>query len=220
VHSPVVIPDLRRTVRHALPTLVEGKLIPLLLFVGLLQVAGTLWALLVSLAWSLGVVGVRAAGRRRITGIVIIGTVTLAARTVAALLTGSMVVYFLQPTITTVVVGFAFLISVPLGRPLAERLAFDVLPFDDETRRHPLVRAFFRRMSLVWAMTSLVNASITIWLLLTQSTTTFVLVKSVLGPATAVVTIAPMLVWLRVRVARSGTPIVWTRATRTMPAIA
>lgn len=220
MHSPVVIPDLRHTARHALPSLIEGKLIPVLLFVGLLQVAGTLWALLVSLAWSLGVVSVRAVGRRRITGIVILSTVTLAARTIAALLTGSMAVYFLQPTITTVVVGCAFLISVPLGRPLAERLAFDVLPFDDDTRRHPLVRTFFRRMSLVWAMTSLMNATITIWLLLTQSTTVFVLVKSMLGPATAIVTIGPMLLWLRVRVARSGTPIVWTRSTRPAPALA
>ena len=110
---------------------------------------------------------------------------------------------------TTVFVGVAFLVSVPMGKPLARKLAYDVLPFDDRTKAHPLVQDFFTRLSLFWALTSLINASITVWLLLTQSTTTFVLVKSVLGPATGIVTIGTMLGWFRLKLARHGTPIVW-----------
>lgn len=217
MHAPVVIPDIRRIIRHALPGVVEGKVVPVVLFVTLLATTGMLWALLASLAWSLGVIGYRASTGRRITGIVVLGTVTLVARTVAALVTGSMVVYFLQPTITTVAVGMTFLLSVPLGCPLAERLAFDLLPFDEATRHHPLVRPFFRRMSLLWAATSLLNAAITLWLLLTQSTTTFVLVKSILGPLTAALTIGAMLVWLRLRVVRTGTRIVWGTSNTSLP---
>jgi hypothetical protein len=66
-------------------------------------------------------------------------------------------------------------------------------------------------MSLVWAVTSLANAAVTVWLLTTRSTTTFVLVKSVLGPATAVVTLGLMLLWLRSDLARTGTRIVRAR---------
>jgi hypothetical protein len=121
-----------------------------------------------------------------------------------------MFVYFLQPTVTTAMVGVAFMVSVRLGHPLALRLACDVLPFDAATVSHPLVRQFFARLSVLWAVTSLVNASITIWLLLTQSTTTFVLVKSVLGPSTAAVTIALGLIWFRVTLTRSGTHLVWS----------
>lgn len=218
MHNPVVIPDVRAVVRHALPNVVEGKIVPLALFVGFLQVLGTTWALLVALGWSLLTVGIRSATGRRIPGLIVLGTAALIAKTVAALATGSMVVYFLQPTITTVVIGMTFLISIPLGKPLAEKLAYDVFPFDDDTKAHPLMRRFFLRLSVLWALTSMINAAITVWLLLTQSTTTFVLAKAVLGPATGVFTIGTMFLWFRLDLRRSGTPLVWTRAR--LPAVA
>jgi hypothetical protein len=211
IPPPIVIPNLRSMLRHAVPNIVEGKVVPLVLFVAFLEVLGMVWALLVALSWSVGAIVVRTVTGRRVPGRVVLSATTLAARTVAALATGSMVVYFLQPTVTTFVVGFAFLVSVPLGKPLARKLAFDLLPFDDGTKSHPLVERFFVRLSLFWAFTSLVNASITIWLLLTQSTTTFVLVKSVLGPVTGTVTIGVMLAWFWVSLTRSGTRIVWGR---------
>ena len=214
VDNSITIPNLRDAVRHAVPNLVEGKLVPVVLFVGLLELTGSTWALLAALAWSLGSIGVRRSLSRRVPGIVVLSAVALVARTIAALATGSMVIYFLQPTITTVLVGLAFLVSVGRRNPLALRLACDVLPFDEATTSHPLVRQFFVRLSVIWAMTSLVNATITIWLLLTQSTTTFVLVKSVLGPATAGVTIAIGLVWFRLTMMRSGLRLVWAPATR------
>lgn len=210
-HPPVVIPSIRSVLRHALPNVIEGKLIPLVLFVGFLELIGTMWALVVALVWSLAAIGFRVATRRRVSGLIILSAAALAARTIAALATGSMVVYFLQPTISTVFVAVAFLVSVPLGTPLARKLAYDVLPFDDDTKAHPLVEQFFVRLSLFWAFTSFVNASITIWLLLTQSTTTFVLVKSVLGPATGAVTIGAMVGWFWFRLNRSGTRIVWAK---------
>jgi hypothetical protein len=209
-HPPIVIPNLRAMARHALPNVVEGKLVPLVLFVAFLEVIGTAWALLVALAWSVGAIAVRTATGRRVPGLVVLSATTLAARTAAALATGSMVVYFLQPTITTFVVGAAFLVSVPLGSPLARKLAYDLLPFDDATKAHPLVERFFVRLSLFWAFTSLVNATITVWLLLTQSTTTFVVVKSVLGPLTGTVTVAAMAAWFWIASTRSGTRIVWS----------
>jgi len=198
--------------RHALPNIVEGKLIPLALFIGCLELIGTMWALLVALGWSLGAILYRWATRRTVPGILLLGTVALTARTVAALLTGSMVVYFLQPTISTVLVGLAFLISVPLGNPLAQRLACDVFPLDDATKAHPLVRQFFVRLSALWSFTSLVNASITLWLLFTQSTTTFLLVKSVLGPITTTVTLSLGFAWFKRSLTRHGSRIVWATA--------
>lgn len=217
MHDDVVIPNVRAVVRHALPNVIEGKVIPLLLFVGFLELLGTVWALLVALGWSVATVGYRKATRRRVPGLIVLSTAALIAKTIAALATGSMVVYFLQPTVTTVVVGATFLISIPLGNPLAQRLAYDVFPFDDSTKAHPLMRQFFVRLSVLWSFTSLVNASITIWLLLTQSITTFVLVKAVLGPTTGVVTVGSMFLWFRFSLMRSGTKLVWARHT---PALA
>ncbi len=210
MHHPIVIPNLRDAVRHALPNIVEGKLVPVVVFVVLLEITGSTWALLAALAWSLSSIGYRRATGRRVPGLVVLSAVALVARTVAALASGSMFVYFIQPTVTTVVVGVAFMVSVAIGSPLALKLACDVLPFDDSTTSHPLVRQFFVRLSVLWALTSMVNASITIWLLVTQSTTTFVLVKSVLGPSTAGVTIAIAAVWFKLTLMRSKTPLVWS----------
>jgi hypothetical protein len=210
VHPPVIVPSFRHSLRHALPNVIEGKLVPFVLFVGLLQIASTRWALVVSLAWSIGSLLVRRLTDRPTPGIVVLSALTLGARTVVALATGSLFVYFLQPTLTTAVIGVAFLISVPLGAPLAQKLAFDLLPFDADTKTHPLVRAFFVRMSLLWAVTSMINAALTCWLLVSSSPTTFVMVKSVMGPGTAAVTIGVMLVWLKLAVARTGTSLVWS----------
>ena len=216
MHKTITIPNLRDVVRHALPNVVEGKIIPLLLFVGFLEVAGTMWALLVALTWSIATVTYRKATKRRVPGLIVLSTVALLARTIAALATGSMVIYFLQPTVSTVLVGLAFMISVPLGNPLAQKLAYDLFPFDDATKSHPLVRQFFVRLSAIWAVTSMVNASITVWLLLTQSVTTFVLVKSVLGPITAVVTITAGWIWFRLTLNRTGTSLAWSPSSRVL----
>lgn len=212
MHHPVVIPNVRAVVRHSAPKVIEGKLVPLLLFVTFLEVFGNVWALMIALTWSLGTIAIRLATGRRVPGLIVLSAAALTGKTIAALVTGSMLVYFLQPTITTVIVGITFLVSVPLGNPLAQKLACDVFPFEDDTRSHPLMQQFFVRLSVLWSFTSLVNASITVWLLLTQSVTTFVLIKSVLGPATGIVTVTSMFLWLRLDLARSGTPLVWARA--------
>lgn len=212
MHHPVVIPNIRAVARHAVPKVIEGKLIPLVLFVAFLEVFGNLWALMIALIWSLGTIAFRVATGRRVPGLIVLSAAALIGKTIAAVVTGSMLVYFLQPTVTTVIVGITFLVSVPMKNPLAQRLACDVFPFEDNTRSHPLMQQFFVRLSVLWSFTSLVNAAVTVWLLLTQSITTFVLVKSVLGPATGVVTVTSMFVWLRLDLLRSGTPLVWARA--------
>ena len=169
MHHPVVIPNVRAVVRHSAPKVIEGKLVPLLLFVTFLEVFGNVWALMIALTWSLGTIAIRLATGRRVPGLIVLSAAALTGKTIAALVTGSMLVYFLQPTITTVIVGITFLVSVPLGNPLAQKLACDVFPFEDDTRSHPLMQQFFVRLSVLWSFTSLVNASITVWLLLTQS---------------------------------------------------
>jgi hypothetical protein len=191
---------------------VEGKLVPIALFLGLLQFVGMTSALVGALSWSLLALGRRYLRRQRVTGLLILTTVGLAARTFAALLTGSLLVYFLQPTVTTALVGLAFVVSVLVGRPMAEKLVVDLFPIDQETRAHPTLQRYFRHVTLWWAFTSAINFAITLWLLLSHSPTTFVLVKSVLGPITTTVTFAVAFVWFRSMMARSGTRVVFAAA--------
>jgi intracellular septation protein A len=208
----IVIPRLRDIARHALPNVVEGRLVPLVLFIAFLEIAGTLWALLIALAWTLACLGYRLASGRRVPGLIVVSAVALSARTIAALVTGSMVVYFIQPTISTVLTGTAFLVSTLTGRPLAARLADDIVPLDAATKAHPLVRGFFLRLSLLWSLTSLINALITVWLLFTQSITTFMVVKSAMGPGFGIVMITAALLWFRHAAERQQVRVEWAAA--------
>lgn len=212
-HTPnLVFPNIRDTIRHAVPNILEGKIIPVLLFIGLLEATGTRWALIGSLFFSLAALGRRIYLGKQASGLLILTTVGLVARTVAALATGSLFIYFLQPTIATALVALAFAGSVLAGRPLAERLMIDLCPVDDETRAHPHLRRFFSHVSLWWAFTSSVNFTVTLWVLLNHSPTTFVLVKSVLGPITTTLTLSVAFIWFRALMARSGTQVVFAKA--------
>ena len=146
------------------------------------------------------------------SGLLVLTTLALLAKTAGALATGSLFVYFLQPTIATLLVGLALFGSAMAGRPLVERVAMDFCPLEDRTRHHPTMRRFFRHSTLWWSFTSMINFAITLWLLLNHSPTTFVLVKSVLGPITTAATIAVAYMWFRMLMARSGTAVVFADA--------
>jgi hypothetical protein len=222
-HDPapdvLILPNFRAAFRRSLPSVIECKIVPLVLFLLFLKLVGTSAALIAALGWSFAVVGYRLATGRRIPGLIILGTVGLTAKTAIALASGSLVVYFLQPTISTALVGLAFLFSVPFGRPLAEKLAQDFCPFEPATAEHPEIRRFFARVSLLWAVTSLVNAGLTLWLLLTQSVTTFVIVKSFLGPGFTAVTIVVAIAWFRRSMRRRGVRFHFGRALHNPPPI-
>ena len=214
MHLPptLLVPHWRTVLRHATPNVIEGKVVPVVLFLGLLQFVGMTAALLGALAWSLLALARRVVRRERITGLLILTTANLAARTIAALLTGSLLIYFLQPTITTLLVGLTFVGSALLGRPLAEKLLLDVVPIDQKTRSHPTLRRYFHHVTWWWAFTSGVNFAITLWLLLNHSPTTFVMIKSVLGPITTTITLGVAFWWRRSLMSRAGTRVVFAAA--------
>ncbi|MBV8162119.1 MAG: hypothetical protein JO265_14450 [Acidimicrobiia bacterium] len=174
----VEIPRLRTMARHALPHLIEATIVPLILFYALLWTAGVWGALVAALAWSYAAILRRVVTGQRIPGILLLGTLGITARTVAAFATGSVFVYFLQPTLTTVAIAAAFLLSVPAGRPLAERLAHDFVPLEPEVLRLPGVQRVFIRITILWAFVNLANAAVSIVLLMSQPVGTFVAVKT------------------------------------------
>lgn len=169
-------------VRRALPTVVESTVIPTALVVGLVWLTGPYIALSAGVAWLYVGIIARCIMRRRVPGMLLLSTVALSARVIVILLTGSVVFYFVQPTLGAVIIAAAFLFSVPLGKPLAERLARDFCPLPASTIAHPRVQRFFARVSVVWALSNLLNAVLTVWLLLTQSIGTVVVTRSLVSP--------------------------------------
>jgi intracellular septation protein A len=205
----IVLPTPKAMLRHAGPNVLEAKVLPLAIFLAALEASGHTGAVLAALVWTLVVLCYRVVSRQRVSGLIVLSACSLIVRTFLALATGSMAVYFLQPILTTVIVGLAILISVPLGRPLVERLAYDFCPLDAETAAHPSVKRFFTCFSLMWAAASFANAGVTVWLLETQSTATFVTVKSVLGPALTALAVAAAFLWMRAELVRNELRVVF-----------
>ncbi len=166
-HHHLELPRLRALARHALPQVVEATLVPLALFYAGLVALGPKGAILAALAWSYAAIMRRVWRHERLPGLLLLATAGLTARSVLALVShDSLFVYFLQPSLATAVLGGAFLLSVPLGRPLAEKLARDFVPLPPSFFKRPKVRQLFVRISLLWALVSLANAGGTILLLL------------------------------------------------------
>jgi len=172
------LPSPRAFLRHALPGLVESTLGPAALFYLVLVLAGFRGALIAALGWSYLALGRRIVRRQRLPGLLVLGIVLITARTVVAFVTGSAVVYFVQPAAGTVVTALVFVASVFAGRPLAQHLAHDFLPLDAELLQRPHVRQFFVRISLLWAVVLLTNAGFVLWLLFESTLRAFVLERA------------------------------------------
>jgi hypothetical protein len=198
------IPRLRTLARHAVPHVLEGTVAPLVLFMLTLRLVGVWGAVLIGLGWTYAAVARRLLTGRRVPGILVLGAVTLTARTVVAMASGSVVVYFLQPTLGTALVAGAFLLSVPLGRPLAERLARDFCPIPTKVLANAHVRRFFLRVTLLWAVTQLANAAVTLWLLFSQSLATFLVAKTLVSWGLTGGAIVVSTIWFKRSMTRHG----------------
>jgi hypothetical protein len=191
------LPRLRELARHALPHLIEATFIPLVIFYLSLWRYGAHVAIWAALAWSGSALVRRLVLRKPIPGLLIIGFLGLAARTLIAAASGSVFVYFLQPSLATAAVGGAFLVSIPFGRPLVQRLARDFVPFPEDYVKRPAIRRVFVQLTVIWALVNLINAGGTLALLVSQPLATYVAAKTV---TSAVVTGTGILVsswWFR-----------------------
>ncbi len=199
------LPRLRDLLRRAVPQIAEAFLIPLGLFYAALSVLGPKGAICSALAWNIMALLRRLWRRERLPGVLLLGTVGLTARSVVALVSSSsLFVYFLQPSLGTALLGGAFLLSVPLHCPLAEKLAHDFVPLPPSFLKRPKVRQLFVRISLLWALVSLANAAGTLALLLDVPITTFLAARTGLSWALTVGGVVVSSWWFRRGLRRDG----------------
>ena len=194
-HPPFHLPRFGALVRHAAPRVLEGTIAPVAVFVVALHFVGVTGAVSAGLGWTYSAIGWRLATRRRVPGILVLGAATLTARSTLTLATGSTFVYFLQPTLGTALGATAFLVSVPVGRPLAERLARDFCPIPPHGLASEHVQRFFSRISLLWAAANFANVAVTMWLLLSQSVGVYVVSRTAVSLGITGTTIAASTVW-------------------------
>ena len=174
----------RRTIRHAVPSLIEGTIIPGVLFVTIMHSVGMTPALWSCLLWSGCSLARRIIFGQRLTGLLILGGFGTGFRLITVLWTASPFIFFLQPVLATIASALVFGLSVPLGRPLAARLGADLVPLGEDQWSDPAVRAACSRLSLVWCAALLANAGLTLWMLSSLSVGTFVLLRPFVGVVT------------------------------------
>ena len=172
-------PSLRAVVRRLGVSLLVACAVPATVFYTCLRLEGVWVAIFAALTWSYGAIAWRALTGRRTSGLLILTAVVMTGRTLIALLTDSTYLYFLQPIISDGLLGLTFLLTLATARPMVARLAGDFYPMDEELHGRPRIRRLFRYLTLGWALLCLGKATMTLWLLQSQSLETFVLVKSV-----------------------------------------
>jgi hypothetical protein len=177
--TPVPLPQLRAVLAHICRSLLVACFIPALLFFLCLATINLWAALIAALAWCYSVSAWRMATKRQRSGLLVLTMALLTARTALAFASGNTFLYFLQPAITDVLVATVFFASLATARPAVARLASDFFPMSADVAARPRIRRLFWYLTLLWGMVCLGKASVTVSLLVSQSTMTFVVVKSI-----------------------------------------
>lgn len=211
-HRHVIeLPSIRSLVENAGRVLLEATVIPLGLFYLFLHFVGVWGAVAAALAWSYTGIVRRLVTHQPIPGMLLLGALLLTARSIVTVLTGSMFLYFLQPTLGTFLVAGLFLASVPLGRPLTERLARDFCPMPEGLLGTQRLRTFFLRISLLWGLVYCTNGAATLWLLLTRSVGEYLLVKTVASASLTALAIGASYLWFRWSMRHEGIVLRWAK---------
>ncbi|MEO6510341.1 MAG: VC0807 family protein [Nocardioides sp.] len=193
---PCPSPVLRAVVRRVAVSITIACAIPAAVFYSVMMLSDVWVAIGAALCWQYGALAWRAATGRRTSGLLVLAAAIMTGRTLVSFVAHSSFLYFLQPVVSDCLIGTAFLASLFASRTIVERLAGDFYPMTDEVAARPGVQRLFRLLTLLWAVLYLGKASLTLWLLTSQSLETFVLVKSIsvlainLGAAAATIAIA------------------------------
>ena len=114
----------------------------------------------------------------------------VAVQSAVGLAADSTTVYLAQPVLVAAAWGLAFLLSVPLGRPLAGSIATAWYPFPRAFRETPEFKRVFGIESLVWAGYFLARSALRLAILLRGSLESFFAVTVVTGTPVMLVLVA------------------------------
>ncbi len=175
--------------RRSLPSIVEASIVPAVLFYVFFMTIGAAAAMLAALAWSYGALVRRLVSGRPVPGLLRLAVAGLTVRTIVGIASGTFM-YFVQPVATTLAMALVFLGSLCLGRPLIASMAADFCPLGRDVAARPAVVKLFSGLTVLWAGVHLLSAGATFAMLVSMSTPTFVLLKTIVSlgiTATAVV---------------------------------
>ncbi len=189
-HHGVVMPPLRTMLGNIGLQVVEGTLVPALIFWAMLHLTGLVWALVAGLAWCYLAIARRWARGVALPAVLVVGTLLFTTRTGVALAFHSTFVYLLTPTINAFVLAVAFAGSALVRRPLTERFARDFVGLPAHIVGLVRVQCVLRRLSLIWALVNIVNGGVALQLLVANHYDAVLLARSFLTPLLSAAAVA------------------------------
>jgi len=166
--------------RAGAPGFLREGFLPLGAFYAAFQVGNLTTAIVVSAAVSLLIYLYERRARRE--GLLVrLSLLFVVVQSVVGLAANSTSVYLAQPVLVAAAWGLAFLLSVPLGRPLAGSLACAWYPFPRSFRETAAFKRVFGIESLVWAGYFLARSALRLVILLRGSLESFLAVTFVTG---------------------------------------
>lgn len=171
-------PQLKALFARVAVSLATAVVAPAALFAATLMIFNVDAAVIVALAWMVGAMCWRWATKRPVSGLLVLTLGIMTIKTGFTLATGNTFVYFVQPVFADAIVASIFLGSLWTARPVVARIAPDFYPIDAALAARPRFRRLFRRLTLLWGLVIVLKAGVTLWLLLSLSTVTFVVIKS------------------------------------------
>ena len=199
--AAIDLPGLGGMVRHAWPHILEGAVLPTIVFYIALWLTDVWGALIAATAWSyLGLIR-RTFSKSRVGGLLLLTALTLTVRLAISALSGSPLVYFLQPAVAKLAVGVGLVASLGSAEPMLQRLTGDVVPMSSEISSRPCVRRFFKRAAIAWALVLAGHAAFGVWLLFSVSIHSYVAIKMVANFVVKGGAVAGSMWWFRRRTA-------------------
>jgi hypothetical protein len=171
--SVLHLPHPLLVLRHAIPVILESVVAPFAAYYCVLLLYGFRAALLSALGWSYLLIARRLCRHERVSTMLLLGTALLTMRTIISYITGSALLYFIQPTMSAFLASFLLVLTALAGRPFTQRFTHDFCPLTPDLLARPSVHRFFVRVSFLWAVTMFLNGAIVLALLLTVSTRSF-----------------------------------------------
>ncbi len=188
-----VLLPVRALVRQAGPHLLEATLGPTACFLTGRALWGVDGALALALGWTGACMGLRHLRRRRMSGLLLIGMTTLFLRAGVSLAMHSERAYLIAPAVVTIVMGAAYIASALTAKPLLGRVIGDLVPRKWVDGDDPHTVRLCRIGSVVWGVEQIVSAAISLAMVMSVSTTTYLMVHELVSWLTFVVVIGAVL---------------------------
>ncbi len=169
---------------------VEGTVVPAVIFWAMLHMTGLVWALVAGLAWCYLAVARRWFNGGALPAVLIVGTALFTTRTGVALAFHSTFVYLLTPAISAFVLAAVFAGSVLIRKPLTERFARDFVGLPAHVTALGRVQKTLRHLAMIWSAINIINGVVAVKLLAGAHYDGVIMVRSVMGPLLSAFAIA------------------------------